>query len=75
LAREGNVHSVYNSKWIDRFASLHAPPINAAVREAISNRYTPFRAAKLCRTAEPPPFRAKSFIYLIGASGKIVKSH
>ncbi len=39
----------------DRFASLQAPPFKAGLREAIWNRYIPFR--------EAPPFRAGSFTF------------
>jgi hypothetical protein len=35
---------------IDRFASLEAPPFKAGLREAIWNRYIPFRDASPIRT-------------------------
>jgi hypothetical protein len=41
------------SGWLDRYASLQRPPFKAGLREAIWNRYIPFR--------EDPPFKAGSF--------------
>jgi hypothetical protein len=50
-ANEVNDHP--RSGWLDRYASLQPPPFKAGLREAIWNRYIPFR--------EAPPFKAGSF--------------